>query len=186
MSGLTNYLTLDGTDLSYVFHPILKRTFTNAITVHQGIRAPSTSISYSAGMIGYITAPSTTTQSTVTSGAILSILNFPLTPGLYLCHINTSNLYSSTTGTLTSMNVGISSSNNATSSDGFWVKTVSDRNLPIPSSGNNRWILGILNIPHLVTTTTTFYLIQTIIFSSVSVSNNGGGGTSYIKCVRVG
>ena len=184
MSGLTGYLTLDGTDLSYVFHPINKRIFTNAITTDLGIKGPITNITYNSNMIGNITTTSQSTQSTYTSGTIKNILTFSLTPGLYLCAINTSNFYSASNGILNSIYLGISSSSSAPSTDGFWVKILSD--IILPNHANNRWITSALSRTLMVTATTTFYLIQTLTFSTVTINNNEKGGVSYFRSVRIG
>ena len=61
MSGLTGYLTENGSDLSYVFMPIgttliqlsANNTFTGKNTFLGGIVGPSTALTYTSDMIGY-------------------------------------------------------------------------------------------------------------------------------------
>lgn len=186
MSGLTGYLTPSGIDLSYIFHPINNRTFTNLITTDIGIKGPSSSITYSAGMIGYVgTVNAAASNTAITSGTITNLNSFTLTPGVYLCIAYGHNIYSSS-GELTNFYLGVSSISGNTSSDGFWVNILQSISLPDNSNGL-RFIIGNAFSPLKVATATNFYLIQRIDFSSINTVKNSPTGVaqSYFKYVRV-
>ena len=92
MSDLTGYLSLDGTDLSYIFHSKTNFNFNNVIAPNLGIIGPSTDITRTTGMIGNIVSIPVMTSSTITSGTITNLGSVTIGIGVYLCFLNGYNL----------------------------------------------------------------------------------------------
>ena len=185
MSDLTGYLTLDGTDLSYIFHSKTNFNFNNVITPNLGIIGPSTDITRTTGMIGNIVSIPVMTSSAITSGTITNLGSVTIGIGVYLCFLNGYNIYASTgSGGLTNFYLGVSSESGATSADGFWIPIL--QSIVLPASVN-KFIIGNTLQPLTVTSSKTYYFIQQITATSVTSLTNSpnGNGQSYLSIIRI-
>lgn len=179
--SLIGYLNSSGIDLSYVFHNVNNSTFNNAIATEGGIYGPP-NITYGSTMIGYIThVPVTITNKAISTATYYSLVSFTLNPGSYLFVAYSYNEYTSS-GALTAFLLGISSVNNATSSDGIVLNIRSAMNLP---ASTYRFIIAPTFFPLTVTTSKTYYFIQRLDFTGVTVKNNIASGQCYLRYVRI-
>jgi hypothetical protein len=183
MSSLTGYLSLDGTDLSYIFHSKTNFNFNNVITPNLGIIGPSTNITTTTGMIGHVSSILVNTSIAITSGTITNLGSTTIEIGVYLCFINGYNTYAGS-GRLTSFYLGISSTSGATSADGFWISIL--QSIVLPASVN-KFIIGNTLQPLIVTTSKLYYVIQQITTTGVTSLTNSpnGNGQSYLTIVRI-
>jgi hypothetical protein len=184
MSTLTGYLTIDGYDLSYVFHSKNNNTFENVITVNVIIGSPS-NLTYTSNKIGYInTINAETTNKNIISGNIINLTaGFSLPIGMYLCVAYGYNIYTGS-GNLIDFSLGVST-NQTSSVNGFFIPISTSIILP---NSTYKFIIGNTLQPLQVTTASdTFYLIQRITTSGIaSIKNSDGSITqSYFKYLRI-
>lgn len=184
MSGLTGYLTLDGIDLSSVFHSKDNNVFTRPISTTTGIMGvTSNNVTYNYGMIGCITTINVKANSTVVNNQITSLISFDLSAGVYLCYLCSYNTSTLDDGSLTKFKLGISSFSGDASSDGFF-ETVFE-SVVLPTLTGNKFIIGTITRPLQVVSPKTYYFIHQIEFSVVTITNTPNPDLSHVIYVRI-
>ena len=176
MSVLTGYLTSAGTDLSNLFIPSGGGTFTGAITTNAGIIGPSTSISYSEGMIGYtVTVP--TISVSISSGTVKSISNaFTIPIGVFLVTACVHNTYSGS-GALYGINICLSTSNDSNTGNNDNIPVITSST--IPAGGT---ISGKVSYILTHNSSQEYYLNETISFATItSVTSSTSSYVTYTK-----
>ena len=179
MSGLTGYLTSAGTDLSNLFIPSGGGTFTGAITTNAGIIGPSTSITYSEGMIGYtVTVP--TNSVSISSNTIKSISNaFTIPIGVFLVTACVHNTYSGS-GSLNSLSICVSTSNDSNTGNNDNIPVIISSTIPTGSGGN---ISGKVTYFLNNESSQTYYLNVTITFTTITSVTSST--SSYVTYTRI-
>ena len=134
-------------------------------------------------MIGNIVSIPVMTSSTITSGTITNLGSVTIGIGVYLCFLNGYNTYAGSGG-LTNFYLGVSSTSDATSADGFWIPIL--QSIVLPASVN-KFIIGNTLQPLTVTTSKTYYFIQQITATGVTSLTNSpnGNGQSYLSIIRI-
>jgi hypothetical protein len=184
MSGLTGYLTLDGIDLSSVFHSKNNNVFTSPISTTTGIMGvTSNNMTYNYGMIGCITTINVKANTSVVSNQITSLISFDLSAGVYLCYLYSYNDASLNDGSLIKFNLGISSVSGDISTDGFF-ETVFE-SVVLPTLTVNKFIIGTITRPLQVVSPKTYYFIHQINFANVTITNTPAPDQSHVKYVRI-
>ena len=185
MSGLTGYLTKTGVDLSYVFLSNNGGVFTSVITTSAGIIGPSTSISYTSGMIGFTTlVPANRAGGTVASGGYtaLTTSTFTIPIGVYLINAYVSNTYTYSSGTpsVQFVNIYISTSING-NIGGCWGFVIGAASVPSAAGS----ICGGITNYIQVTTPTSYYFLEIVTFTSITVSTDSTPENSYLTYTRL-
>ena len=166
----------NGTDLSNIFIPFGGGTFTGAITTNAGIIGPSTSIPYSAGMIGYTAKVDATSSISIPSSSTYTSLivnGFTMPIGVFLVRCVCANTYTSSASSrvLSFMNLGISSSNSgydSTINKGFMMTATGSATIPTNASGS---ISGLTTNIFNNTSSTNYNLLQLINHNTTFSSN---------------
>lgn len=183
MSGLSGYLLNDGRDLSSVFLTNGGATFTNAITTSGGIMGPSAGITYSAGMIGYsVTVPATKSSLPIASGTYTTLMTsaFTMPIGVYLVVAYVSNTYAGGVGTLSFINIYVSTSS-ALPSGGFGMTALGTASLPVSGTTISAGVSNIIQN----TAATTYYLAEIVNFTSIAVTSSATASNSYVIYTRL-
>ena len=151
-------------------------TFTNSPILP--IIAPTNT----ANQLGYIQTKISTLTGSIVSGTYQSLVSggFSLTVGIYSLQFYIQNTITAVAGSVTSMLVGLSTSNTAF------------------TSGSNNYTMGCISIPAIagfivgnyhtvfvVSATTTYYLGETLVYTTI-VPSHSAAGTSYIQITRIG
>ena len=151
-------------------------TFTNSPIL------PITAPTNTANQLGYIQTKVSSLTGSITSGTYQSLVSggFSLTAGIYSLQIYIQNTITAVAGSVTSMLVGLSTSNTAFvgGSNNYAMGCTS-----IPAVAG--FIVGNYHTVFIVTATTTYYIGETLVYTSI-VPTHSAAGTSYVQITRIG